>query len=767
MRIGKINLDCYYLKITYFLFCSLLSVNNSVGQIQGSKPYIDSTQFQISCEGTQIELSLKNIPSSGSFKWRKNGLLLDSLTETIKVSQTGIYDSFITLPSPLIDFDIINPINFLIGGKFYFINEKKGFQYNGVDSYFTQDSSRTYRRYSTTDKWSISDIQFINNNIGFRSETNYYADLQSIKGRLYRTIDGGISWNLVYSQIDYIDFVYFINSQIGFIGNGIRLYKTINGGQNWVLVRSGSNNNSVRELYVVNQKIIMPLVGNNYALSTNLGDTFQNITLPNNEFVFDINFTNDNVGFFITKSNKVYKTIDGGSTWNLVFSNLDDNNDFVSIYLLNEQIIYLKTSYGQLYKSVDSGVNWVQDNTFYQLGIMQKMPTGNLLVRIRKNVGDNMQFATLYENSYRLWETQQPLFLENQLEGVCKISSNKIIGVGKAGLIILSNDNGLTWQKINSNTITNLFTVKFANETVGWIIGESGKIMKTIDGGLSWSSQVAATGGGLYDLYIKNINEVFIVGNNSRLQKTTNGGSTWTAINLGFNKSDKIYFTSTLTGFIGSYDSKILRTNDGGSTWTTNVIAPTGYKIVDIFFLNNNIGWVIARYNGAYSSLIFYKTLDGGMTWTSSTSNYGINTDVRLFMFDESHGILSNSTNYVLETTDGGRNWTFLHDLSWGVDFMQYQGELYCYGLNYILKYNFFNSLTYVTNKKYIYPNLLNINSTNITQQNIGRNIIAQDAVILPKQNIEFLGQKSLILSPPFEVNKEGIFKAFIGGCQN
>ena len=85
-------------------------------------------------------------------------------------------------------------------------------------------------------------------------------------------------------------------------------------------------------------------------------------------------------------------------------------------------------------------------------------------------------------------------------------------------------------------------------------------------------------------------------------------------------------------------------------TWTEMLIN-NNKIIMDIFFVNENIGWFVGD-----SSLIA-KTTDGGDTWNI----YESFTDKGIFsisMIDENEGWCT-GTGLLLKTTDGGENWEF------------------------------------------------------------------------------------------------------------
>ena len=56
-------------------------------------------------------------------------------------------------------------------------------------------------------------------------------------------------------------------------------------------------------------------------------------------------------------------------------------------------------------------------------------------------------------------------------------------GVGVGGLIVASDDGGVTWSRLPSPTGAELHGVTFVNPTLGWAVGSAGTVLKTTTGG--------------------------------------------------------------------------------------------------------------------------------------------------------------------------------------------------------------------------------------------------------------------------------------------
>ncbi len=188
-------------------------------------------------------------------------------------------------------------------------------------------------------------------------------------------------------------------------------------------------------------------------------------------------------------------------------------------------------------------------------------------------------------------------------------------------------------------------------------------------------------------------NTFFVGAASGGLWRTTDGGQTYIPLTdtLGYETILKIYvpdnFPSTNTFYIlaGQYSfgrGKIFKTTDGGQTWT---MLSLGYDFpvphtdpwseggIDrefyLMFDNDNPDIFYAKlyyslntyqqYNG------WYKTTDGGDTWTALNHEIGrafhpTNMNIQYYITDDGH---------FMKTTDGGNTWVQKYDLGYALPF--------------------------------------------------------------------------------------------------
>ncbi|MEI8360667.1 MAG: hypothetical protein WCG01_00855 [bacterium] len=126
--------------------------------------------------------------------------------------------------------------------KFYFLDSKKGWLIMGSTNYKNNDL--LYKTDDGGDNWALHDsnifheingLFFINDNEGWA-----YGKGESVNNgldtsdKIWSTVDGGLSWNEIYSTTTQLKNIFFVDSQVGFMYNKHKILKTIDGGKNWI-----------------------------------------------------------------------------------------------------------------------------------------------------------------------------------------------------------------------------------------------------------------------------------------------------------------------------------------------------------------------------------------------------------------------------------------------------------------------------------------------------------------------------------------------------
>lgn len=235
----------------------------------------------------------------------------------------------------------------------------------------------------------LSDIEFLNQQIGYVSGGCYFVFEECPSTTLYKTSDGGENWENVFSNFFSIGVVKGISlpseNDIFAFADYDGLIHSPDAGETWETI-------SLPQEYMPNTYIdaqfLTPELGyfafiNGYdvipegyawesvvLLTEDGGDTWQQVfstQLPNNQLTA-IHFTTPEIGYLVAQDNQIYKTENGGQSWETLAIGSDQER-VLSFALVNPNVAYLSTSSGEefksrIYKTENGGQSWMVDASF-------------------------------------------------------------------------------------------------------------------------------------------------------------------------------------------------------------------------------------------------------------------------------------------------------------------------------------------------------------------------------------------------------------------
>ncbi|HYG79613.1 MAG TPA: YCF48-related protein, partial [Pyrinomonadaceae bacterium] len=83
------------------------------------------------------------------------------------------------------------------------------------------------------------------------------------------------------------------------------------------------------------------------------------------------------------------------------------------------------------------------------------------------------------------------------------------------------------WTLVRLNAKEWLYDVAFADAQRGYAVGGDGLILRTDDGGLTWKDQESGVGGNLFGVGAADRDDVLVAGDQGRVLRTKDGGLTW------------------------------------------------------------------------------------------------------------------------------------------------------------------------------------------------------------------------------------------------
>jgi photosystem II stability/assembly factor-like uncharacterized protein len=206
------------------------------------------------------------------------------------------------------------------------------------------------------------------------------------------------------------------------------------------------------------------------------------------------------------------------------------------------------------------------------------------------------------------------------------------------------------WHSLTTSVSTQLRSVKFLNDNIGWAVGEASTIVKTTDGGTTWTTQASGGSNTYYDVWPVNKDTVWVVGASGTILHSKDGGATWTPQTSASGRTQLgIHCLNDSTCITTTSGAYVEKTTNGGKKWTV-VLTTNLSNLYSPVFLNSSMGWI------AGSSGSVYKTVDAGSTWTKltvtgTTALYGVS-----FVHPDT-GFVSEAVDKIHKTVDGGLSW--------------------------------------------------------------------------------------------------------------
>ncbi len=235
----------------------------------------------------------------------------------------------------------------------------------------------------------MEDVFFLNKDTGYVSGNEWGSSTST----LYRTTNGGATWQGIYNSSVWMSGVYFLNYMEGFVSTTDGGFSTTDGGVTWNSMNTSAINSGYFCFPTPNTGILYDTQADINHRTEDGGATWLNIPLGsfNNDFIHrmsctptasyalidlygylyktvtgaswtligqvvdgqDIHFLDANNGYAITYSS-VLSTSDGGVTWNTINASQGGS----SIFAINPSLIYILDDNGSVMKSTNGGSNF-------------------------------------------------------------------------------------------------------------------------------------------------------------------------------------------------------------------------------------------------------------------------------------------------------------------------------------------------------------------------------------------------------------------------
>jgi len=232
------------------------------------------------------------------------------------------------------------------------------------------------------------------------------------------------------------------------------------------------------------------------------------------------------------------------------------------------------------------------------------------------------------------------------------------IAVGEYGHVIISSDNGVTWNQAEDVPTRNTLTsVAFFDDLNGVAVGHDMTIIRTTDGGNTWAltyndREIELP---LLAVHFVTKDKLVAFGAFSEVLESNDGGLSWEPRALSDDAQDDFHLNDVFTGasgdiFVPAEFGNVYRSSDKGASFEP-LQTPYDGSFWGGMSLNNGDILVWGMRGNAFVSS------DNGESWTKVVTN----TDRSISggtQLSDGHIVLAGLSGLVLESVDGGKTFT-------------------------------------------------------------------------------------------------------------
>ena len=183
-----------------------------------------------------------------------------------------------------------------------------------------------------------------------------------------------------------------------------------------------------------------------------------------------------------------------------------------------------------------------------------------------------------------------------------------LVAVGERGLVLISSDNGQSWQQASVPVSVSLTKVHFVDDRQGWVVGHGGVVLHTQDGGRNWVRQLDGFAAAQLEV--------------DAAARSGDPGRQRNAARLLAEGADKpwldVLFVDARRGWVLGAYGLLLVTADGGASWQSvmgEIDNPAGLHLYSMLVAGERL--MIVGEQGAV-----FESRDGGRHFSRLESPY-------------------------------------------------------------------------------------------------------------------------------------------------
>jgi photosystem II stability/assembly factor-like uncharacterized protein len=258
----------------------------------------------------------------------------------------------------------------------------------------------------------------------------------------------------------------------------------------------------------------------------------ERLALPTTNAVSGIFFVDGETGFAVTAVGEVFKTADGGKTFNKL--DVGGGGRGKDVYFLNDEIGFVFGAAGYLMRTADAGKSWSRsevDSTIDLRDLIFLDKEHGFLVGVMRTSEQAGGGAIGRSADKGLsWKFESSEYTEFRMLSVAPRDHVWIIGSDGT---TYSTDRGASWAHNSGQSRDSVRAACFSDIVHGWMVGDRGLIRNSSDGGWSWKDANRLSSRDLSCLAVPDLDVIYLAGDRF-LGATTNHGRKWWVDTLSY-----------------------------------------------------------------------------------------------------------------------------------------------------------------------------------------------------------------------------------------
>jgi photosystem II stability/assembly factor-like uncharacterized protein len=215
-------------------------------------------------------------------------------------------------------------------------------------------------------------------------------------------------------------------------------------------------------------------------------------------------------------------------------------------------------------------------------------------------------------------ELAKPVHRYDQFQAAAH-NGQQMVVVGEAGAVLVSEDNGLNWQRQELPERPSLIDLALCADGRYVTLDTMRRVWLSDRSATEWQAHPIETVEAVMALTCDDQNRIWVVAGFSTILSSADGGNSWNEESFGDDAQlTSVQFLDENTAYITGEFGMVLKTGDAGASWNRVTDMPGEFYPQAAHFVDTERGWAVGL-NGA-----ILHTTDGAQSWQSQDSGVNI-----------------------------------------------------------------------------------------------------------------------------------------------